>query len=139
VNTGILQVGGYYIEVELFSEVKFLPGSSFMNHRFNLSDFKTVLKTVYMGIRKIVGEARGSCVSFTPRKVLEFGGVDTTAPVALTLVKHILEKLVEAGYMQRDDSRARIRYVLCKNSPLWQRLRGGDAEALALIEAAAGE
>ena len=110
-----------------------------MNYRFNLSDFKSVWKTVYTGMQKIVGEARGSCVSFTPRKVLEFGGVDTTAPVALTLVKHILEKLVEAGFMQRDDSRARTRYVLCKNSPLWQKLRGGDSETLALLEAVTSE
>jgi hypothetical protein len=105
-----------------------------MNHRFNLSDFRSVLKTVYIGMHKIVSEARGSCVSFTPRKVLEFGGVDTTAPVALTLVKHILERLVEAGLMQRDDSRARIRYILCKNSPLWTKLRGGDADTLKMME-----
>jgi len=105
-----------------------------MHHRFNLSDFRSVLRTVYVGMHKIVSEARGSCVSFTPRKVLEFGGVDTTAPVALTLVKHILEKLVEAGLMQRDDSRARTRYILCKNSPLWTKLRGGDSDTLKILE-----
>ncbi|ABL88370.1 conserved hypothetical protein [Pyrobaculum islandicum DSM 4184] len=110
-----------------------------MNHRFNLSDFKTVLRTVYTGMRKIVGEARGSCVSFTPRKVLEFGGIDTTAPVALTLVKHILEKLVESGLMQRDDTRARTRYVLCKNSPLWQKLRDEDVDTLKLLEQVTAE
>ncbi|MEZ0318459.1 MAG: hypothetical protein ABWK05_00490 [Pyrobaculum sp.] len=110
-----------------------------MNYRFNLSDFKSVLKTVYQGMLKIVGEARGSCVSFTPRRVLEFGGVDTTAPVALTLVKHVLEKLVEAGLMQRDDSRARTRYVLCKNSPLWQKLRGGDSDTLMILEEVTAE
>ncbi|MEM0370590.1 MAG: hypothetical protein QXK71_04960 [Pyrobaculum sp.] len=110
-----------------------------MNYRFNLSDFRSVLKTVYAGMSKIVGEARGSCVSFTPRKVLEFGGVDTTAPVALTLVKHILEKLVEANLLQRDDSRARTRYILCKNSPLWIRLRGGDSETLRYLEEVTAE
>ncbi|MFN3804451.1 MAG: hypothetical protein ACK4SY_05305 [Pyrobaculum sp.] len=104
-----------------------------MNHRFNPSEFKTVLKTVHMGMEKIVKEARGSCVSFTPRKVLEFGGIDTTAPVILTLVKHVLEKLVEAGVLQRDDSRAKTRYVLCKNSPLWQKLKGGG-DSLRLLE-----
>ncbi|AFA40322.1 hypothetical protein Pogu_2295 [Pyrobaculum oguniense TE7] len=110
-----------------------------MNLRFNLSDFKSVLKTVYLGMQKIVSEARGSCVSFTPRKVLEFGGVDTTAPVALTLVKHILEKLVEAGYLQRDDSRARTRYILCRYSPLWEKLRNKEADALQLMEVATAE
>ncbi len=105
-----------------------------MHHRFNLSDFRSVLRTVYVGMQKIVSDARGSCVSFTPRKVLEFGGVDTTAPVALTLVKHILEKLVEAGLMQRDDSRARTRYILCKNSPLWIKLKGGDSDTLKILE-----
>ncbi|ABO08082.1 hypothetical protein [Pyrobaculum calidifontis] len=110
-----------------------------MNHRFNVSDFRTVLKTVYAGMAKIVGEARGSCVSFTPRRVLEFGGIDTTMPIALTLVKHILEKLVEAGLMQRDDSRARVRYVLCKNSPLWQKLRSGDDDTLKMLEEVTAE
>lgn len=105
-----------------------------MNHRFNIADFKSVLKVVHLGMQKIVVDARGSCVSFTPRRVLEFGGVDTTAPVALTLVKHILEKLVEAGLMQKDDSRARTRYILCKNSPLWQKLRGGDSDTFKLLE-----
>ncbi len=110
-----------------------------MNHRFNLADFHTVLRTVYMGMEKIVKDARGSCVSFTPRKVLEFGGVDTTIPVALTLVKHVLEKLVDAGYLDRDDSRAKVRYVLCKNSQLWHQLRRGDAEAFKLFEEATAE
>jgi hypothetical protein len=49
-------------------------------------------------------------------------------------VKHILERLVEAGLMQRDDSRARTRYVLCKNSPLWRKLRGGDSDTLKMLE-----
>lgn len=110
-----------------------------MNPRFDLSDFKSVLKVVYQGMQKMVSEARGSCVSFTPRRVLMSGGVDTTKPVVLTLVRYVLERLVGVGMLQRDDTRARVRYVLCKNSLLWQRIKLGGGETLKLLEEVTAE
>ncbi len=99
--------------------------------QFNVTDFKEVVKTVAAGLHKIVSEARGNCVSFTPRRVLEFAGIDTTAPIALTLVKHILEGLTQRGLVVRDDSRSRVRYTICRDrSPLWGLLREGDLEGV---------
>lgn len=101
---------------------------------FNVADFKEVTKTVARGLVRIVSEARGNCVSFTPRRVLEFAGIDTTAPIALTLVKHVLEGLTSRGFVVRDDSRSKIRYVLCQGrSQLWDILKSGDQEAAASI------
>lgn len=102
--------------------------------QFNVADFKEVIKTVAAGLHKIVSEARGNCVSFTPRRVLEFAGIDTTAPIALTLVKHVLEGLAQRGLVVKDDSRSRIRYVICRGrSPLWEPLREGPEEVVDII------
>ncbi len=96
---------------------------------FNVTDFKEVVKTVALGLHKIISDARGNCVSFTPRRVLEFAGIDTTAPIALTLVKHILEGLTEKGLVVKDDSRSKIRYIICRGrSPLWEPLKEGSLE-----------
>ncbi|MFB6490344.1 MAG: DNA-binding protein [Thermoproteus sp. AZ2] len=101
---------------------------------FNTADFKEVVKTVAEGLAKIVSEARGNCVSFTPRRVLEAAGIDTTAPIALTLVKHVLEGLASHGLVVKDDSRSKIRYVLCRDrSQLWGPLKAGDLEAATSI------
>jgi hypothetical protein len=96
---------------------------------FNITDFREVTKTVALGLYKIVSEARGNCVSFTPRRVLEFAGIDTTAPIALTLVKHVLEGLTAKGLVTRDDSRSKIRYIICRDrSPLWTPLKNGEVD-----------
>ncbi|MCI4464630.1 MAG: DNA-binding protein [Thermoproteus sp.] len=98
---------------------------------FNITDFKEVTRTVALGLHKIVSEARGNCVSFTPRRVLEFAGIDTTAPIALTLVKHVLEGLTAKGLITRDDSRSKIRYIVCRDrSPLWASLKSGDIDGV---------
>ncbi|MEZ0248199.1 MAG: DNA-binding protein [Thermoproteus sp.] len=96
---------------------------------FNVTDFKEVTRTVATGLYKIVSEARGNCVSFTPRRVLEFAGIDTTAPIALTLVKHILEGLTARGLVVKDDSRSKVRYIICRGrSQLWEPLKNGAIE-----------
>lgn len=99
---------------------------------FNLTDFKSVTRTIAMGLYKIVSEARGNCVSFTPRRVLEFAGIDTTAPIALTLVKHVLEGLATKGLALKDDTRSKVRYIVCRDrSPLWDLLKRSDVDAAA--------
>ena len=72
--------------------------------------------------------ARGSCVSFTPKKILEYANADNavTIPVVLTLVKHVLRRLSDIGLLEVDESRSIVRYRVCKNSRLWEVAKSSE-------------
>ncbi len=97
------------------------------------SNFNIVLEEVATGIWKAVKEARGNCVSFTPKKVLEYAGVtEDVKPIMLTLVRYILDELVKKDLLQRDEKRYRIcRYNIYEDgsmseNPLWELCKSSD-------------
>jgi hypothetical protein len=100
------------------------------------SDFKRVEELVARGLWAAVKYARGTCVSFTLKKVLEYAEFSETTPVLLTLVKHILRQLNDGGYVEVDDSRSIVRYRLCRDSRLWDLIKqsGGPEDVLRFLE-----
>ena len=100
-------------------------------------DFKNVLDVVSRGLWAMVKYAKGACVSFTTKKVLEYAECGSLAtPVVLTLVRHIFLQLHEKGYLQIDESRSTRKYVVCKDSTLWRVAKNGDGpeDVFAFIE-----
>ena len=100
------------------------------------ADFKKIEELVARGLWVAVKYAKGTCVSFTPKKVLEYAEFNDAIPVVLTLVKHILKQLNDKGYLQVDNSRSIVRYRLCRDSPLWGLIKqsGGPEDVLNFIE-----
>jgi len=88
--------------------------------------YDEALELVAKGLIKLIGGARGSCVSATPKRVLEAGGYSTNIPVELELAKYVLTKAAEKELVLIDDSRSRTRFVICRNSPLWSAAKSGD-------------
>ena len=93
------------------------------------ADFKNIEEIVAKGLWAAIKYARGSCVSFTPKKILEYANADSgvTIPVVLTLVKHVLKRLSDMGLLEVDDSRSIVRYRVCKNSRLWEVAKSSNS------------
>ncbi len=98
------------------------------------SNFGTVLQQVATGLWRAVKEARGNCVSFTPKKVLEYAGVsENVKPIVLTLVRYILDELVKSELLQKDEKRYRLcRYNMCEDgsmqeNKLWELCKESDS------------
>ncbi|GAB6943502.1 hypothetical protein JCM14467A_02840 [Vulcanisaeta sp. JCM 14467] len=100
------------------------------------ADFKKIEELVARGLWVAVKYARGTCVSFTPKKVLEYAEFNEAIPVVLTLVKHVLKQLSDLGYLQVDSSRSVVRYRLCKDSKLWGLIKqsSGPEDVLKFLE-----
>ncbi|WP_069807691.1 hypothetical protein [Vulcanisaeta thermophila] len=90
------------------------------------ADFRKIEELVARGLWVAVKFARGSCVSFTPKRVLEYAEFNDVIPVVLTLVKHILKQLSDEGYLQVDSSRSITRYRLCRDSKLWDLIKRSE-------------
>jgi hypothetical protein len=100
-------------------------------------DFRNVMEITARGLWAMVKYAKGACVSFTTRRVLEYAECGSLAtPVVLTLVRHILLQLHVNGYLQVDESRSVRKYVVCKDSTLWHVAKNGDGpeDVFAFIE-----
>jgi len=90
-------------------------------------DFKNVIEITARGLWAGIKYAKGACVSFTTRKVLEYAECGFLAtPVVLTLVRHVLMQLKEKGYLWIDESRGVRKYVVCRDSLLWNIAKNGD-------------
>nr|KJR71281.1 MAG: hypothetical protein TU36_08825 [Vulcanisaeta sp. AZ3] len=100
------------------------------------ADFRKIEELVSRGLWVAVKYARGTCVSFTPKKILEYAEFNEAIPVVLTLVKHVLKQLNDKGYLQVDSSRSIIRYKLCRDSKLWEIVKqsAGPEDILKFIE-----
>ncbi|MGC8571212.1 hypothetical protein [Caldivirga sp.] len=83
------------------------------------SDFREVERWVSEALYRSISRAMGTCVSFTPKTLLEYINKENVIPVVLTLIKHILEELYRHGLLEKDQSRSIVRYRVCRNSPLW--------------------
>ncbi len=92
------------------------------------SRFDLIVKAVAKGLVMAVAPARGTCISFIPRKLLELADVDVGAPVVLTVVKHVIDRLVESGLLEADMTRSKVRYRMCKTSPLWDLCKAGKVD-----------
>ncbi len=101
-------------------------------------NFKNILKITAEGLWALVRYASGQCVSFTTKKILKYAEYDggSVSPVTLSLIRHVLMQLKEKDYLQIDDSRKTRRYVLCRDSPLWDLIKqsGGPEDVFAFIE-----
>ena len=99
-------------------------------------DFKAVMKITALGLWVAIKLAKGNCVSFTSKKVLEYAEINNAIPVVLTLVRHILMQLHDKGYLQVDNSRSVRKYVVCRDSPLWGLIKqsGGPEDVLNFLE-----
>ncbi len=101
--------------------------------RSSYEKFSAIVEEVALGIWKAIKDARGSCVSFTPRRIVEYAGEKgNIKPIKLTLVKYILEELAKKGILEKADKHYRIcRYIgdpsneETKN-PLWELCKSVD-------------
>ncbi len=107
--------------------------------------FSLIVEEVAIGIWKAVKEARGNCVSFTPRRLSEYAGEKgNVKPIKLTLIKYVLDELVKKGILQKCDNRYRIcKYMICEEdkvsedykNPLWELCKtSGPEEVIKLLK-----
>ncbi|RLF17619.1 MAG: DNA-binding protein [Thermoprotei archaeon] len=81
----------------------------------------------------LIAKARGSCVTFTPKRVAQVAGLDTK-PVTLSVVKYVLEKMRSRGLISIWDSKRKTRYIVTKDSPLWKIVKAkGEKNSLSDI------
>jgi len=99
-------------------------------------NFRNVLDVVSRGLWVAVKIAKGNCVYFTTKKILEYAEYDDAVPVVLTLVRHILMQLKEKNYLWVDESRSVRKYVVCSDSPLWRLIKqsGGPEDVFKFLE-----
>jgi len=57
---------------------------------------------------------------------MENAGCDDPLPILMTIIKDIMNKLVEQKLLTFDDSRSVKRYVICKDSPLWNVIKKAE-------------
>ncbi len=101
------------------------------------ANFSQVLAQVATGLWKAIKEARGNCVSFTPKKILQYAGADEDVkPIKLTLVRYILDELVKKDVLYKDDKRYKIcKYIVTSDgkictdekNPLWELCKAADS------------
>ena len=88
----------------------------------------SVVRIALEAVSELIIKARGSCVTFTPKRIARLAGLDTK-PVTLSVVKYVLERLRSKGLIDIWDSKRRTRYIVTKESPLWKMIRNRKAKA----------
>jgi len=78
---------------------------------------------VRYALYKLVKGAKGTMITFTPKRIAVLGGL-STKPVVLSIVRHILEMYREKGWISLyKKTRHGYRYQITRDSPLWERLK----------------
>ena len=90
------------------------------------ANVRNVIDLIARGLWILVHYTRGSCVSFTQKQLMKNAGCDKPLPILMTIVKDIMNKLVEQKLLTFDDSRSVKRYVICKDSPLWNVIKKAE-------------
>ncbi len=90
------------------------------------ANVRNVIDLIARGLWILIHYTRGSCVAFTQKRLLENAGCDNPLPVLMTIVKDIMNKLVEQKLLTIDDSRSVKRYTICKDSPLWNVIKKAE-------------
>ena len=73
---------------------------------------------IYRTILEMIASTRGSCMTFTCKKVARRAGLDTK-PITLTVVKYVIDSLLEKGMVEYWRRGRRPRYMVRSTSPLW--------------------
>ncbi len=82
----------------------------------NYNDIKLA---VISAIIELVSRAKGSCVTFTSKKIAQIAGLPTQ-PVLLTIIRDVLENLRSEGLIIRYSKTSHgVKYMITKDSPLW--------------------
>jgi hypothetical protein len=90
------------------------------------ADIKNIINLIARGMWILVHYTRGSCVAFTQKRLLENAGCNDPLPVMMTIVKDIMNKLVEQKLLAIDDTRSLKRYMVCKDSQLWNVIKRAE-------------
>jgi hypothetical protein len=99
-----------------------MPANSCMDTSF-YANFKNVINLVARGMWVLIHYTRGSCVAFTLKQLLKNAGCNKPQPILMTIVKDIMNKLVEQKLLTMDDSRSIKRYTICNDSQLWNVIK----------------
>ncbi len=90
--------------------------------------FEDIERLTLEALGKLVKKARGSCVTFTCKKLAKTANI-STKPVTLTLVREVLEQLRREKLIDiYKISSHGIKYTITKESPLWWFYKNGEGE-----------
>ncbi|MCC5997929.1 MAG: hypothetical protein LM573_02520 [Thermofilum sp.] len=97
----------------------------------NYNEFSvTVVQTILDMIKK----SRGSLVTFNAKKIAVLANIETQ-PVVLTLVKDVLEKLRERGYLEvLGKTKHGVKYAVRRDTPLWVLAKNYDKVVLRSLD-----
>ena len=91
-----------------------------------MEKYEEIRRLVRNAIIQMIIEARGTCVTFTPKKIAKRARL-STKPVMLSVIRHAIEELREKGvrlWNERQHGGGRIyRYIVTCDSPLWQEAK----------------
>ena len=90
------------------------------------ADVRNVINLIARGMWVLIHYTRGSCVEFTQKRLMENAGCNDPLPVLMTIVKDIMNKLVEKKLLTIDDSRSIKRYTVCRDSQLWNVIKRAE-------------
>jgi hypothetical protein len=90
------------------------------------ADIKNIINLIARGMWVLIHYTRGSCVAFTQKRLMENAGCGDPLPVMMTIVKDIMNKLVEQKLLTIDDTRSLKRYMVCKDSQLWNVIKRAE-------------
>ena len=71
---------------------------------------------VLNALQELINESKGTCVTFTPKRIAKLGGL-STKPVMLTLVREFLDELVKFGFLEhyKVNSKRKVYMVTSKS------------------------
>jgi hypothetical protein len=85
---------------------------------------------VVQAILEMIRKTRGSIVTFNAKKIAVIANIETQ-PVILTLVKDVLERFRERGYLEvLGKTKHGVKYAVRKDSPLWILAKNYDRVVL---------
>ncbi|RLE82321.1 MAG: hypothetical protein DRJ51_01580 [Thermoprotei archaeon] len=101
---------------------------SHFNDDIPYRDYEKLRLTVISILVDLIRRSRGTCITFTGKKIAILAGL-SPQPVLLTVVKSILEELRRERLISRySRSSHGIKYIITRDSPLWQVVKSGDFE-----------
>jgi len=95
-------------------------------------EFSWIVYSVFSALERKVKFARGTAVTFRCKHLARYV---VPKPVVLTVIRHILEELRKKGYIdvwsvRRVGNYGYRRYILRKDSPLWEFLKNSTPSDL---------
>ncbi|HDD64180.1 MAG: hypothetical protein DRO65_00085 [Candidatus Altiarchaeales archaeon] len=85
--------------------------------------YNDLKRLVLYALMKLVKKAKGSCVTFTSKKIAITAGLPVQ-PILLTVIRDILDGLCDNKLILRySKSSHGIKYMIVSTSPLWKYLK----------------